>query len=387
MNSFRIGMVIGCLVLIISACGGDGRSGFVVLPDGYRSVVSMIDHDTLVPIQELPFPSRAAVPGDTRRPIDAGDSMRVVAAAYDYIDYDPSGWITYMADLGRTFMVLKYDPVSGVVRHEDLQMPEGYEAYTATTMGDILYVGGNCGWELMGYFNLAEDSVSWTALDIPDSVAAFRKTIDGLLVHGNRLIAVDDLIFPKWFIRYDITNPAAPVLLDSKRIPAHGVYEHIRKAVIGSHWVATLSTTSGKAALGEHIALYDADSLTEVGSVTNERIARRLTGYRELGPDTSLSWESIEIYGDILLIAARDRGMAILDLSGLDRGEDISTQLEEMLTYRKYIGLPGSDYLNFMLVPPLDKVAVIVSRADSLDHILLTREELLTPNLWITTRQ
>ncbi len=387
MKRMSILLLAGWLIIMIVGCTGQDRDRYIVLPDGYMSVVCRVDRDIVVPFQQLPFPSRAAVPGDTRRPIDAGDSMRVVAAAYDYIDYNEAGWITYMADLGRTFMVLKYDPENGVVRHNDIRMPEKYEAYTAAVVGDILYVGGNCGWELMGYFDLNADSATWSPLKIPDSVGAFRKTIDGLLVHGNRLIAVDDLIFPKWFIRYDITDPAAPVLLDSKEIPAHGVYEHIRKAVIGSRWIAALSTTSGKSALGEHITLYDADSLTEIGVITNERKARRLAGYRELHPDTSLSWESIELYGNILLIASRDRGMAILDLSGLDRGENISSQLEEMLTYRKYIGLPDSDYLNFMLVPPLDKVAVIVSRDDSLDHILLTREEFLSPELWITTEQ
>ncbi len=387
MRHIRIALLIGLAAAAIAGCHGGDRDTYVVLPEGDMSVVSMVDHDSIIPFQQLPFPSRAAVPGDTRRPIDAADSLRVIAAAYDYIDYDRAGWITYMADLGRAFMVLKYDAEDGVVRHNDIRMPEKYEAYTATLAGDVLFVGGNCGWELMGYFDLNADSAAWQPLKIPDSVAAFRKTIDGLLVHGNRLIAVDDLIFPKWFIRYDITNPASPVLLDSKEIPPHGVYEHIRKAVIGSRWIAALSTTSGKAALGEHIALYDADSLSEIGSITNERIARRLTGYNELGPDTSLSWESIEIYDDILLIAARDRGMAILDLSRIDRHKDVSTQLEEMLTYTKYIGLPESNYLNFMLVPPLDKVAVIVSRADSLDHILFSREELLTPDLWIESKE
>ncbi len=386
MRLLSIALLAGLVGLVIAGCHGQDRGEFVVLPDGYRSVVCMVDHDSLIPFQQLPFPSRAAVPGDTRRPLDAADSMRVVAAAYDYIDYNSAGWITYMADMGRTFMVLKYDPENGVVRHDDIRMWEKYEAYTAALVDDILYVGGNCGWELMGYFDLSADSATWSPLKIPDSVAAFRKTIDGLLVYGNRLIAGDDLVFPKWFIRYDITDPASPVLLDSKEIPAHGVYEHIRKAVIGSRWVAALSTTSGKAALGEHIALYDADSLTEIGSVTNERIARRLAGYPELSPDTSLSWESIELYDDILLIAARDRGMAILDLSEVDRNKDVSEQMEQMLTYKKYIGFPGSDYLNFMLVPPLDKVAVIISRADSLDYILLTREELLTPDLWIKSK-
>ena len=124
----KIGVVVslvGLLAFVIAGCHGQDRGDFVVLPDGYRSAVCLIDNGTLVPIQELPFPGQAAVPAETRRPIDATDSIRVIAAAYDYIEYAPSGWITYTADLGRVFMVVRYDPENGVVRHNDIRMPEG----------------------------------------------------------------------------------------------------------------------------------------------------------------------------------------------------------------------------------------------------------------------
>jgi len=388
------------LFSLITGCGDSPEGKIVVLPDGDRSVACVIQDDRPIPIQELPFPSTAAVPAETRRPLNAQDSMRVIASAFDLIDYNDNGWITYLAAMGTVVMVLKHDPDSGVTRHEDIHLPEGYAASALAIVDDIMYIGCREGAELLGYYDLASDNPAWVSMDVPDSIRKYVISVGGLVINRDQLIAVttcnfepatiDYIEYGRVILTYDISNPERPMLLETVRAPGPNPRkkEWILKTVAGSRWVATLSDSRPTWGRGyvKHITVYEMVTLSEYAIISNVEEAALRAAFQNEDMSEFLIWESIGMLDDILLVAARDRGIAIFDPSQIDTAMTRRRMMDksaENLKYQKFIAYPESKYLNFMPVPALDKIAAVISRDDSLNHILLSTDELLTPDLWI----
>jgi hypothetical protein len=80
------------------------------------------------------------------------------------------------------------------------------------------------------------------------------KSIDDLLVRGNELILVDDIMFPKYIFTYDITEPSNPKHLATEKLPNNGTYEHIKKSDAGGDTVVLLSSTAGECGAGQFIS-------------------------------------------------------------------------------------------------------------------------------------
>jgi hypothetical protein len=82
------------------------------------------------------------------------------------------------------------------------------------------------------------------------------KSIDDILVNNNRLILVDNIIFPKYLFEYDISIPNKPIHKQTTKLPNNGTYEHIYKGDINDNWMILLSHTMGDMGAFSHITIY-----------------------------------------------------------------------------------------------------------------------------------
>lgn len=82
------------------------------------------------------------------------------------------------------------------------------------------------------------------------------KSIDDLLVENNFVIAVDNLVYPKYLIEYDFGNPDYPYLKRSFGLPNNGTYESIKKGTKNDKYIALFSSTSGMDGNGSHINIF-----------------------------------------------------------------------------------------------------------------------------------
>jgi len=222
------------------------------------------------------------------------------------ITISDSGWIVYIARHGKRLSIARIDSSNTLTALPPIILPGRYKAFATAIADDILYVGGNCGREVLGLFHLRDKHPEWISLNVPDEIKKRGKHIDELIIDDHRLIAVDNVVFPKWILTYDISVPEKPCMMDKIEISAHGTYENILDAALGNNWLALLSRTVGRNGSFMHLGLYDKAGLSEYYSFP-----------------TKMPWRSITFLNDKLLIASGNKGIGILDLSGMKKANQM----------------------------------------------------------------
>jgi len=81
------------------------------------------------------------------------------------------------------------------------------------------------------------------------------KSIDDILINGNDLILVDNIVFPKYIIMYDISTPKNPLHTKTDELPNNGTYEHIVKGDINNNWMILFSTTVGDRGSSQYVSI------------------------------------------------------------------------------------------------------------------------------------
>jgi hypothetical protein len=133
------------------------------------------------------------------------------------------------------------------------------------------------------------------------------KSIDDILVRGNSLILVDNLLFPKYLFEYDISEAANPVHLQTIELPNNGTYEHIYKGAANEKYLVLLSGSVGRNGMKQHISIHDIHGapLIALSWALDEAATQK-------APDRIFD---IALYGNKLLLLRED-ALCRLDLDG-----------------------------------------------------------------------
>lgn len=100
------------------------------------------------------------------------------------------------------------------------------------------------------------------------------KSIDDILINGNELLLVDNMIFPKYLIKYDISVPITPMYIDTIGLQNNGTYEHIIKGDMNNDWLILLSSTIGMDGSFQYITITGkTEGLLSVDGYSNIDIA------------------------------------------------------------------------------------------------------------------
>jgi hypothetical protein len=82
------------------------------------------------------------------------------------------------------------------------------------------------------------------------------KSIDDILINGNKLILVDNIVYPKYLFEYDISISNKPVHNETIKLPNNGTYEHIYKGTINDNWMVLFSSSVGMNGAYQHISIF-----------------------------------------------------------------------------------------------------------------------------------
>lgn len=237
-----------------------------------------------------------------------------------YFSISDSGWISCITKKGRRISIARLESNEKLIHFPSISLPEKYIARAIAVVENILYVGGDCGEEVLYSIHLTNEQKNWVSLDVPSNLKREGKSIDDLLIDGNKLIAVDNIIFPKWLLVYDITLPELPKLECAKEIPNHGTYEHIVMGSVGTNWIALLSSTIGRAGVGVHIAIFDKHSMNECFYLSRQdNMSSMMNRDKKELMDEQSNWNGIAFLDDLLMIPSGKRGIGILDLSNIQK--------------------------------------------------------------------
>jgi hypothetical protein len=90
-----------------------------------------------------------------------------------------------------------------------------------------------------------------------------RKAIDELFVDGDRLLAIDDIVFPRYSLIYAIRDRTQLELMQAVQMVDHTSYESVRAATLGRRWLAVISVGINHGTWMQFVAVLERDSLAE----------------------------------------------------------------------------------------------------------------------------
>ncbi|MDO9021904.1 MAG: hypothetical protein Q8S73_03235 [Deltaproteobacteria bacterium] len=251
---------------------------------------------------------------------------------------DPSGrlWSLDPTAATVTGYALDGDDVREVVVHA---LPDHFETADMAVDERHVYLGGKAAWGIPeidealrrskaglpfndGYdqpkvwFRGALDGPAWSALALPPLPAVMRrflsqKAVDALVLDGDRLVAVDDVVLPKWFFLFDRVAEGGPAHVGTVDL-SHGPNEStLHGAARSSQWIALRS--GGATRMGEYrrVRIYARGSL-EARASLSERLDRR-SGTRKEDP-----WGGAAFVGEHLLVATLSDRLLEIDCTRLD---------------------------------------------------------------------
>jgi len=143
-------------------------------------------------------------------------------------------------------------------------LPTSCVAHTALPLEGGLLVGGHGKVaEALWWRHPLQDSDRWESLDLPKKIRRPGKAIDGLHLDGQRLIAVDDIVTPKWLLLYALEQGPAFVQQQLVLLPSHGSYERVIDSFLGDQRLWCLSRGVNHGTVSTHVWGLDLDKFKE----------------------------------------------------------------------------------------------------------------------------
>jgi len=122
----------------------------------------------------------------------------------------------------------------------------------SNSRNQVIYLGGDSRGEIFAMIDCNEMELS--TINLPIRVHR-GKSIDDILLINNKMILVDNIVFPKYLFEYDISYPSKPKHIKTEELKNHGTYEHIIKGDINNDWLVLLSSSVGDGGSSNHITI------------------------------------------------------------------------------------------------------------------------------------
>lgn len=142
------------------------------------------------------------------------------------------------------------------------------------------------------------------------------KDIDALTVQQETLLAIDNIVWPKWLLRYELTSAGAkePSKIE---LPVHGTYEEIEAAAYCDGKFVVLSRTVNFGAVGKHVWILSCSTFEELGHAYSTEAS--FDPRHDFGFSPLISARDIAAYRDAIVIAGNRYGLILTRLSAEPR--------------------------------------------------------------------
>ena len=124
-----------------------------------------------------------------------------------------------------------------------VEIPNDINPISICVFKDNVFIGGD--YEKEKIYSYSQTSSKWTKLDIPVELAMFGKSVDDFMITGDTLIAVDNIVMPKYLLYYNIQDLNKIELIKSYTVPPNGSYETLFRGLIYKDYFVILSSTFG----------------------------------------------------------------------------------------------------------------------------------------------
>ncbi len=267
-----------------------------------------------------------------------------------------------------TGMLRVYSPAGG--KPLEKQIPSSLNIKTALLHKGSVFLGGE-DYNATSIVQIDIDTLQRENLSMPEAPDFLhRKSIDAFLVDNDMLLAVDNIVTPKYIIYFHLGSRSRAVYSHYEKLRDNGPYESIRAARISEDYIGTLSFSGGQGGGFSHITVYRKDDLSSSFSL-HGRISPPI--FEIEGTEFSLNrFTDFIITGNRLVVASAEKGIGVLDIlpDFFERGGTPSEKINYL--YPEDFLREGETISGFTPIPGTDKTAVSITAPDgTVRHIAL----------------
>jgi hypothetical protein len=225
-----------------------------------------------------------------------------------------------------------------------------------------VFVGGEMGKELLVQYHLK--SKKWFKLKIPKEIMLYGKAVDDIVINDSLLIAVDNIIIPKYILYYKLNSTDKLEYSHFERLKSNSSYESIHTARITENYLGLISTTMNWGTQSEHITLYSDLKLLKSFAISTEYKGK-------------WSFNDILIVGNKLFVANSLKGLGVLDIKEnyFKKSEHdlfIKDIDEKLVQYKKY---HNREIIKLTKIPEEQKIVLTIkNKAGSIKNEILEIE-------------
>jgi hypothetical protein len=195
-----------------------------------------------------------------------GETVERVASYAGRMDKSTTDGQRYVAVMNYQNKLTIHDIKNKTILLDTLS--QKFEVHSMFLHGNYLYLGGRNTIDFLDYFKKIDMLKSynivrrqWADVPIPKEVQNENKAVDDMVLLGDTLIAVDDLVFPKYLIYYKLDKIGAARLLGHVELSSSQPYELIEAARYdGKHFILR-SSSHGMEQSTQHFCIMEAKDL------------------------------------------------------------------------------------------------------------------------------
>lgn len=305
-SSLRILLLGGICLLTWIAVGNTPGQSETAAKAPEQSVNSnyVIHKNILYKIEQKTLTQIASVEND---PYLSSDDYVVTLSEIDY-----SGCLSCpgqgSSHHGKVINIHKIEKDSKLKLYRKITLPEGYTVKTTALHKGILFVTGNLGENIFGFYDIRSENPKFVSVQVPAEVK--QKMFDDLIIDGNTLLAVDNVVWPKWLVLFDISRPKDPKTLKVVEL-MEGVNEHIEKGVVGNNYLVLFAENSTKGGRRQALQIYSkSENYKPLSEITLWRWSRQ--SEEETGQHST---PVMSFMDDILILSGHGKGVGVIDCS------------------------------------------------------------------------
>lgn len=203
-----------------------------------------------------------------------------------------------------------------------LTIPYDLKPKTLLLFDNNLFVGGEMGKEILIHYQIKKNQ--WEKLDVPEEVQMWGKAVDDLVINDSLLIAIDNIILPKFILYYDLKSMAKIELSHFRSLKYNSSYESIHQGRITPKYLGLISETMNWGSTYEHITIY-----SDLDLIKSFAISVKFEGTK--------AYNDFLIIDDKLFIANKDKGFGIFEIkksyfkASRDNYDNSNTRVDENL--------------------------------------------------------
>ncbi len=217
----------------------------------------------------------------------------------------------------RTLHTIRGAFTGEVTRERVVHAPSNDYRFDALALKDgVLFAGGHCRDEILGFVDLESDEPAWTPLFVPPELKSFGKSVDAFVLDGDRLLGMDDILLPKWWLVYDVSEARRARFVDNPTLPPNSTYETFISAALSHRFVVAASTSMNHGNTSVHLSFFDRVTLASLGAVSAP--AGPLTRRGSATRAESRDFVHVDAHDEMLAICAGNEGCGLIDLRSIE---------------------------------------------------------------------